>query len=484
MRSVRHKISSSQSVWLVRRQYPPWMGHHRAFDRAAGEANRGGALAGLVGVEFDVVVLGDAAIARLESPNPLPDLVDAFAGARARQSIGELGQRGLEALHDAAVLVGTLLGEAIKARFILGHDLVQMHPLSRCGLDALRGLGVELADAVTADHQVPIAIVAQPLHALLGGDSTVHDHERLARGTQRSEPVGHGVVFSYVAGEHLGAAHEAARIEHQRQGEKRAIGALVPGGPARGLGLTPRRAFEEGVGQVIERDRGVQVKQPHRAVEQVAFDGLTMGYERVRGARQLHRPHRLEIDPEQLAKRASFPEPAPRRAVRARARHAGDDRADHRRTKRRGHGKLLEPGAKRELVHRPQPHLLHAERARTVEFERSDIHALDVGSCAGGAGACEQLGDDALRMRLQPRGIVLQCELTGEDLVDPPAKRWPVRLRDLEVSSQVEQGALAHLGTDTLGTNELKGEVPLARSGASDEHRAYGSGGRGPVQDI
>ena len=36
----------------------PWVGHHRAFDRAAGEAHRGGALGAGVGVELDVVVLG------------------------------------------------------------------------------------------------------------------------------------------------------------------------------------------------------------------------------------------------------------------------------------------------------------------------------------------------------------------------------------------------------------------------------------------
>ena len=126
----------------------------------------------------------------------------------------------------------------------------------------------------------------------------------------------------------------------------------------------------------------------------------------------------------------------------------------------------------------------------TDELERIDVHALDVGSFARGAGACEQLGGDALRVRLQPRGaVVLQCELTGEDLVDPPAKRWPVGLRDLEVSSQVEQGALAHLGVDSLGTNEPIGEVHLAGGGATglgapDEHHAHGSRGRGPVQSL
>ena len=49
-----------------------------------------------------------------------------------------------------------------------------------------------------------------------------------------------------------------------------------------------------------------------------------------------------------------------------------------------GTGSSWRPGAKPELVHRPQPHVLHADRARTDELERIDIHALDVGSLAGG----------------------------------------------------------------------------------------------------
>ena len=43
----------------------PRMGHHRALDRAASEAHRGGALGAVVGIEFDVVVLGDAVVFRL-----------------------------------------------------------------------------------------------------------------------------------------------------------------------------------------------------------------------------------------------------------------------------------------------------------------------------------------------------------------------------------------------------------------------------------
>ena len=92
--------------------------------------------------------------------------------------------------------------------------------------------------------------------------------------------------------------------------------------------------------------------------------------------------------------------------------------------------------------------------------------------------AREQLGGDVLGVRFQPRwAIGVELELAGEELVDPPAKDRPVALLDLEVSSQIEQGALAHLGADSIGTNEAMREVRLAgvgaaRLGAADEHRA------------
>ena len=60
-----------------------------------------GALAGLVGVECDVVVLGDAAACLFEPPDALPDLVGAFVGAGFGQPIGEPGEGGLEALGEA-----------------------------------------------------------------------------------------------------------------------------------------------------------------------------------------------------------------------------------------------------------------------------------------------------------------------------------------------------------------------------------------------
>ena len=56
-----------------------------------------GALSGLVGVEFDVVVLGDAAALSFEPTDTLPDLVESFVGTRFGQPFGELGERVLDA---------------------------------------------------------------------------------------------------------------------------------------------------------------------------------------------------------------------------------------------------------------------------------------------------------------------------------------------------------------------------------------------------
>ena len=85
----------------------------------------------------------------------------------------------------------------------------------------------------------------------------------------------------------------------------------------------------------------------------------------------------------------------------------------------------------------------------------------------------EQRGGDALRVRLRLRGDVGgQGQPGGEDFVDAPAKRPPIALRDIEVPSQVEQGALPDLVADALGAHEAEGEVPAvgAGTGASDEH--------------
>ena len=78
----------------------------------------------------------------------------------------------------------------------------------------------------------------------------------------------------------------------------------------------------------------------------------------------------------------------------------------------------------------------------------------------------------------------VESELSGEHLVNASTQHRPGALPDGEVSSQIEQGALSHLLTDTLGAHEAKGEVRLvgagaAGLGAADEH--VGRGVRGSV---
>ena len=255
-----------------------------------------------------------------------------------------------------------------------------MHTVARRGLDTLRRLGVEVACAFPADDEVAIRILAQPLHALLGGDSAVHHHQGLARGIERVEHLGQCVVFSYVAGEDFGAAHEAAGVEHEGQGEPEAIGAFVLGVPAFRLGLARRLSLEEGIGQVVKCDGAMEVEQPQGVVEQTGLDGLAVRHQRIGGAIELHRPHGLEVHFQQLAQGAALTQPAPGGAFRARARHAGDNRADGGGAQRCPDAQLLEQGTKPELVHRSQPDVLHPDRARADEFERIDIDALDIGS--------------------------------------------------------------------------------------------------------
>ena len=71
------------------------------------------------------------------------------------------------------------------------------------------------------------------------------------------------------------------------------------------------------------------------------------------------------------------------------------------------------------------------------------------------------------------RAIGGQGELTGENVVDAPAQDRPVALVDIEASSEIEQGALAHLGADAFGAHEAEGELLLGAAaglGAPDEH--------------
>ena len=246
----------------------------------------------------------------------LPDLVEALVRAGTRQPVVEFRQGGLEAggetLDDAPLLLGPLLGVAVQAHFVgVGRDhLVHVHGLVRLRLERHGGIGIEAAVAFAADHQIAVAVVAQPSHTGVGGDTAVHHHQGADRRLQCFEHPGQRPVFPDVAGEDLRAAHEAAGIEHQAQGQQRAVAALLFRVPALRLRLVARLALEVGVGQVVERHRRLQVEQPHRAVEQVLLDLLAMLHQHVRGAVELHRTDGLEVDAEQLPETAALLQPA------------------------------------------------------------------------------------------------------------------------------------------------------------------------------
>ena len=134
---------------------------------------------------------------------------------------------------------------------------------------------------MAADHQIAVAVVAQPSHTGVGGDTAVHHHQGADRRLQCFEHPGQRPVFPDVAGEDFRAAHEAASIEHQAQGQQRAVAALLFRVPALRLRLVARLALEVGVGQVVERHRRLQVEQPHRVVEQMRLDRLAMLHQHV-----------------------------------------------------------------------------------------------------------------------------------------------------------------------------------------------------------
>ena len=88
----------------------------------------------------------------------------------------------------------------------------------------------------------------------------------------------------------------------------------------------------------------------------------------------------------------------------------------------------------------------------------------------------EQLGGEVLSVRFEHRRAVGQpAQLAAENFLDALAQHWPVVLADLEMASQIEQGALANFVAAAFGTHEAVGKVGGAGRGgtglgASNEH--------------
>ena len=81
--------------------------------------------------------------------------------------------------------------------------------------------------------------------------------------------------------------------------------------------------------------------------------------------------------------------------------------------------------------------------------------------------AGEQLRGDLLRFLLDGgRAIGHQRRLAAQRFVDAGAQQRPVRLSNLEVAAEIEQGALAHGAAEAFGVHQAMGEVRLAVLGA------------------
>ena len=294
------------------------------------------------------------------------------------------------------------------------------------------------------------------------------------------------------------ALHQAAGVQHQSQGQQRAVVALLFRAAPPGLGLGLGLAFEIGVGEVDQGDRGLPPEQPHGAREEPALQGLALLQQAVVGAVQGAQAERFEIAAEQFVQAAALTQPDPGGALGSRGGHAPDQQRQRGLALRSRQAQLGQQGRQAELLGRPQGGLFDADRARPGQLQRVHVDALEIGP--GGAGALggrrgrglgqrdavlQQAGRDALGFGLDlgragPRHEFL---LGVEDLAHAQAQCAPVLLGDGELTAEVEQGALADLGAVALGAHEAEGEVVLAVAGAgasaADEHRTKGArGGR------
>ena len=220
----------------------------------------------------------------------------------------------------------------------------------------------------------------------------------------------------------------------------------------------------------------------------MCLDRLAMLHQRVRGAVELHRADGLEVDAEQLTEAAAGLQPAVRGALGCRLGQAPDDGAGRRSAQRAVDAQLGQQGRQAQLLQGPQADLLDADAAWAHQAQRVDIDRLHVGrpggrflhECAAG----DQLCGYALRFVFDGgRAVGHQRRLAGQDVVESGAEQRPLRLGNVEVASEIEQGALSDGVADALGAHEAMREVGLSVFGppglrAPNEHTPTIAGAR------
>ena len=120
------------------------------------------------------------------------------------------------------------------------------------------------------------------------------------------------------------------------------------------------------------------------------------------------------------------------------------------------------------MLERPQADLLDADAAGSDQAQRVDVDRLDVGRSGRFGAARHQLRGDPLRLLVYGgRTIGSEGCLAGQGVCDAGAEQRPVRLGDVEVASEVEQGALADGVAEAFGADQTMGEVGLSVDGAA-----------------
>ena len=198
-------------------------------------------------------------------------------------------------------------------------------------------------------------------------------------GAQALEHPGQRAGLAGVAGEDPRAAHEAAGVEHEGEGEQGAVGALLLAAAALGGGLVGGGAFEVGVGEVVEGDGGLEVEQGEGFVEEELLDGGAVAHEGVGGAVELHGGEGLEGPAEEFAEGAVGAQPEEGGAFGAAAGEAADEGAEGAGLQLAGEAEGGEQGGQAELVEGPQGGVLEADGAGAEGLEGAGVDGDEVG---------------------------------------------------------------------------------------------------------
>ena len=176
-----------------------------------------------------------------------------------------------------------------------------------------------------------------------------------------------------VAGEQLGAAHEAAAVEHQAEGDQLAVRALFLGAAARGLGVVAGIALEISIGEIIQRDADRQAEQVLDAAEQRRLDRLAVAHQQVGGAVKADQRHGFEVGADQFAERAALAQPAPGGQFAAGRGHAADQQAGGGVALDAVEAEIGEDAVDTEPADGGETGGLDSGRARAGELQRGDV---------------------------------------------------------------------------------------------------------------